>query len=132
MLKKTFLGLAKACRRFFMLPVRFLRWCLRKVVVTFTRLKELGLRGMLRILLAFLRNLTFSVMLVSFIALVFMALVTALVITWNVGPAEMLDLPLVNFMNGAATIMFGVTSIITWRFTRWVLGKTTLGTSEED
>jgi len=115
-----------------MLPVRFLRWCLRKVVVTFTRLKELGLRGMLRILLAFLRNLTFSVMLVSFIVLVFMALVTALVITWNVGPAEMLDLPLINFMNAAATFMFGVTSIITWRFTRWVLGKTTLDTSEED
>lgn len=115
-----------------MLPARFLRWCIGLLVDKLRKLKDLGLRGTLRFLLGLLRQLLFAIMLVAFILLSFTCLIGALVVTWNVGPAEMLDLPFISFMNGAATILFTLTAIITWRFIIWLLGKSSSDTLGED
>jgi hypothetical protein len=111
-----------------MLPVRFLHWCYKLPMATFRRLRTLGMRGVLTLL----RQLLFTVMLVAFILMCFVLLTGALVTTWNTGPAEMLDLPLISFMNGIATMTFLATAIITYRFIIWVLGKGIHSSSEED
>jgi hypothetical protein len=97
-------------------------------MATFRRLRILGVRGVISLL----RQMLFTVMLVAFILMCFILLTSALVTTWNTGPAEMLDLPLINFMNGIATTTFLATAIITYRFIIWVLGKGTHSSSEED
>ena len=51
-----------------------------------------------------------------------LALIFAMTVTWNLGPAHMLDLPRVSYLNGLCSAVFIWTGWLVYRLGYWCAG----------
>ena len=119
MLKRLCHGSWKALRWLLLLPWRFClgagRWFVGQVRAAWWHLCNADYRG---IALGIMYAIWFTFLIVASM----FGLVFALTMTWNLGPAHMLDLPRIGYLNGLAVAAFIWTGWMVYRLARWCMG----------